>query len=137
MTAAENKDRLSRFFEEGINQYKPEVFEELISSDYVNHDLPAPAPGAEGLKQVVGMFRAAFPDMHVAVEDMVAEGDKVVSRGTMTGTHRGEFMRIPATGRQVAVSYTDVWRVENDKFVENWVRLDMLGMLRQLGVVPA
>jgi steroid delta-isomerase-like uncharacterized protein len=137
MTAEENKTRLRRVFEEGINQGRRDVIDELIAPDYVNHDLPAPAPGAEGFKQVIGLFWAAFPDLRVAVEEVIAEGDTVASRGTMTGTHRGEFMGIPATGRRVAVRYSDVWRVANGRFVENWVRLDMLGMMQQLGVVPA
>jgi steroid delta-isomerase-like uncharacterized protein len=137
MGVDENKTRVRRVFDEGFNQGRQDVFDELIAPNYVNHDMPTPGPGVEGFKQLIGMFRAAFPDMQIAVEDMVAEGDKVVSRGTFTGTHRGEFMGIPATGRQVVVTYTDVWRAENGKFAENWVQLDMLGMLRQLGVVPA
>ena len=68
---------------------------------------------------------------------MLGEGDKVVTRGTFTGTHQGEFNGIPATGKKVKVSYCDIWRVENGKCVENWVQMDMVGLMQQLGVIPA
>jgi len=126
-----------RGFEEGINQKRLDVFDELFTDEYVNYTFPAPAPGPEGFKQVMGMFFAAFPDMHVAIEEQVAEGDKVASRGTFTGTHTGEFMGIAATGRPVSVSYIDVWRFRDGKAVENWVQMDMLGLMQQLSVVPA
>jgi predicted ester cyclase len=99
--------------------------------------MPAPAPGPAGFKQVIGMFHTAFPDLHITIEDEFGAGDKVGTRGSMTGTHQGEFMGIPATNKSVKVSYIDLWRVENGKFVENWVQLDMLGLMQQLGVVPA
>ena len=126
-----------RGFEEGINQKRLDVFDELLAEEYVNYAFPASAPGPEGFKQVMGMFFAAFPDMHVAIEEQVAEGDKVASRGTFTGTHTGEFMGIAATGRPVSVSYIDVWRFRDGKAVENWVQMDMLGLMQQLSVVPA
>ena len=83
------------------------------------------------------MFLTAFPDFHVTLEDVIAEGDKVASRGVWRGTHQGNFMGIPATGKSVAVSYSDIWRFENGKAVENWVQMDMLGLMQQLGVAPA
>ena len=113
------------------------MFDEVISADYINHDMPAPAPGPEGFKQVIGMFRAAFPDLHVTVEDVIGEGDKVATRGTMRGTHQGEFMCIPAGGNRIEVPYTDIWRVEDGKGVENWVQMDMVGLMRQTGAIPA
>ena len=136
MSTEQNKAMVRRVFEEGINANNPSVFDEVIGASYVNHDMPAPAPGPEGLKQVIGAFTAAFPDMRVVIEDVVAEGDRVVSRGEMTGTHRGAFMGLPATGKQIRVGYIDVWRVADGKLVENWVKLDMLGMMQQLGAVP-
>jgi steroid delta-isomerase-like uncharacterized protein len=137
MSTEQNKTMVRRVFEEGINNNDPAVFEQVIGPSYVNHDMPTPAPGREGFKQVIAMFIAAFPDMRVTVEDVLAEGDKVASRGEMTGTHRGAFMGIPPTGKQVRVAYQDVWRVADGKLVENWVRLDMLAMMQQLGAVPA
>ena len=131
-----NKALIRRGFEEGISKGNLKVFEDIIAPNYVNHNMPAPAPGVEGFKQVIGMFRTAFPDMQVTVEDEVAERDRVATRGVMRGTHKGEFMGVPATGKQVAVQYIDIWRLENGKAVENWVQMDMLGMMQQLGVIP-
>jgi steroid delta-isomerase-like uncharacterized protein len=137
MSTEDNKALVRRLFETGMNQKNLSVFDEVLAPNYVNYTFPAPAPGAEGFKQVIGMFFSAFPNMHVAVEDAIAQGDKVATRGSFTGTHQGAFMGIPATGKQVNVAYCDMWRVENGKLVENWVQLDMLGLMQQLGVVPA
>ena len=137
MSTEENKTRLRRVFDEGINQKQLDVFDELLAPNYVNYNMPAPAPGPAGFKQVIGMFQTAFPDMRITIEDEFGEGDKVGTRGYMTGTHKGEFMGIPATNKSVKVSYIDLWHAENGKFVENWVQLDMLGLMQQLGVVPA
>ena len=135
--AADLKALIRRGFEEGINQRRLDVFDELIAEDYVNHSFPAPTPGREGFKQVVQMFLGAFPDFRVTVEEVVAEGDAVASRGTMSGTHRGEFMGIAATGRQVTAGYSDMWRFRDGKAAENWVEMDLLGLMQQLGAIPA
>jgi predicted ester cyclase len=132
----QNKSLIHRFFEEGINQDQPGIFDEIIASSYVNYNLPAPAPGPEGLRQVVGMFKAGFPDLHTTVEAVIAEDDKVATRGYITGTQQGPFMNIPPTGKSIKVTYTDIWRIENGKAVENWVQMDMLGLMQQLGVIP-
>jgi len=137
MSTEENKTRLRRGFEEGMNQKQLDVFDELLAPNYVNYNMPAPAPGPAGFKQLIGMFHMAFPDMHITIEDEFGEGDKVGTRGYITGMHKGEFMGIPATNKPVKVTYIDLWRVENGKFVENWVQMDMLGLMQQLGVVPA
>jgi predicted ester cyclase len=136
MSTQENKTLVRRIFEEGINQNKPDVFDELIASTYVNYNFPAPAPGVEGFKMVIGLFRAAFPDIQITLEEELAEGDKVSTRGYFTGTHTGDFQGIPATGKQVKVPYIDIWRVANGQLVENWVQMDQLGMMQQLGVIP-
>jgi predicted ester cyclase len=137
MSTEENKTRLRRVFEEGINQKQLDVFDELLAPNYVNYNMPAPAPGPAGFKQVIGMFLTAFPDMHLTLEDVFGEGTTVGSRGYFTGTHQGEFMGIPATNKPVKVAYIDLWRMENGLCVENWVQMDMLGLMQQLGVVPA
>jgi predicted ester cyclase len=131
-----NKGLVRRVFEEGFGANGPAVLDQVIGPSYVNHSMPAPAPGAEGFKQVTAMFLAAFPDLRVVVEDTLAEGDKVASRGYFAGTHRGSFMGVAATGKPVHVAYIDVWRVADGKLVENWVQLDMLGLMQQLGVAP-
>ena len=136
MSAEENKTVIRRVFLEAMNGNQPELYEGLIAQDYVNHDLPAPVPGIEGFKIVDGMFKAAFPDFQIVLEDEIAEGDLVATRGYFTGTHRGEFMGIPATGKTVKTPYIDVWRLENGKGRENWVQMDMLGLLQQLGAIP-
>ena len=137
MSTEQNKALIHRIFEEGMNQNKMGVIDELIASNYVNHDLPTPAPGAEGFKMVVGMFRTAFPDIHITIEDSLAEGDKVMTRGNFAGTHQGAFMNIPPTGKKVTVKYLDVWRIdEHGKAAENWVQMDIMGLMVQLGVVP-
>lgn len=91
--------------------------------------------GREGFKQFVLMYRSAFPDMHITIEDQIAEGDKVVSRWTARGTHQGELMGIPPTGKQATVTGINIERFANGKFVEEWSNFDALGLLQQLGVV--
>ena len=82
------------------------------------------------------MFRTAFPDMRVVIEDAIAEDNKVVARGYFTGTHRGDFMSIQATDKTIHVKYIDIWTVEDGKLKDNWIQMDMLGLMQQLGVIP-
>ena len=133
---SDSKAMLRRFFDRCVNQNDLSVLPELVGADYVNHDLPLP-PGTEGMRAMIGMFRAAFPDLNVTLEDVFADGDIVGSRGYFTGTHRGEFQGVPATGKTVRVPFMDLWRVANGKLTENWVRMDLLGLMQQLGAIPA
>jgi steroid delta-isomerase-like uncharacterized protein len=87
-------------------------------------------------KQLLAMFRAAFPDQRVTIEDLVAEDDRVVNRSTYTGTHLGEFQGIPPTGKRFTIGGINVSRIANGRIVEDWTILDQLGMLQQLGVIP-
>jgi steroid delta-isomerase-like uncharacterized protein len=135
MSTDQNKEIIRRGFEEGINKRNYAYFDETIGENYVNHMMPQ-ATGPEGLKQIVGGFVAGFPDMQITVEDLIAEGDRVATRGFWRGTHTGDFMGIPATGREVTLPYIDVWRLENGKAVENWVSMDMMAMMKQLGLMP-
>lgn len=128
--------QIRQVFEEGINQRKLELFNELMAPEYVNHNMPTPVPGPEGIKAVVGMFIQAFPDFRVEVEDVITEGDYFSSLGHFTGTHQADFQGIPATGKSINAAYIDIWRAENGKLVENWVNLDMVTLMRQLGVMP-
>lgn len=82
------------------------------------------------------MFRTAFPDLYGTIEDLIAEGDKVVTRITYRGTHQGEFMGIPPTGRPVTMTFTGINRIAGGKIAEGWVNFDALGMMQQLGVIP-
>lgn len=92
-------------------------------------------PDPEGYKQFVTISRSALPDFHTTVEDIIAEGDKVVQRFTARDTHKGEFMGIPPTGKQVTMTGIAIDRIAGSKIVENWANMDMLGMMVQLGVV--
>ena len=136
MSTDQNSEIIRRGFEEGINQRNFACFDELIGENYVNHSMPAPSPGPEGFRQVVQMFIAGFPDMQVTVEELIADGDSVATRGYWRGTHNGDFMGIPATGRKIDVPFIDWWRLENGKAVENWVQMDMMRMMQQLGMMP-
>ncbi len=132
-----NKALNRRFVEEVINQGDLDVIDELIDPGAVDHAAPPGFPtGREGAKHFATMTRSAFPDLHLTIEDMIAEGDKVVMRGTWSATHEGEFMGIPATGKQVTVSQIDISRVADGRMVEHWGQFDALGLMQQLGVVP-
>ena len=131
-----NKQLLRRLFEEGMNRNDAAVIDELVAPGYVNHDFPLPVRGADGFKQIVAIFRGGFPDIRVTIEDEFEDGDKVGSRGTFTGTHRGEFMGVPPTDKAVSIKYLDLWTVKDGKLLETWVQMDMMGLMQQLGVVP-
>ena len=139
MSTENNKGLIRRVYEESINQGNLALLDELISSDYVEHDpnYPQPVRGAEGLKQSFQPFRSAFPDLHFTIEDIIGEGDTVAVRQTGRGTHQGELFGIPPTGKQLTVTGMTCHKFVNGKPVENWVNADNLGMLQQLGVIPA
>jgi len=136
--SAENKTIARRFYEEVWSKGNLGALDELMATNIVDHHtLPGLPPGLEGFKQVLTMFRTAFPDLHLTVEDMIAEGDMVVSRVKVRGTHKGDLMGIAPTGKQVTLEAIDITRIAGDKFVERWGIIDMLGMMQQLGVIPA
>jgi steroid delta-isomerase-like uncharacterized protein len=139
MSTENNKALVRRVYEEAINQGNLALLDELVSSDYVEHDpnYPQPVRGAEGLKQYFQTFRSAFPDLHFTIEDIIGEGDTVAVRQTGRGTHQGELFGIPPTGKQLTVTAMIFHRFVNGKPVESWVNSDSMGMLQQLGVIPA
>jgi steroid delta-isomerase-like uncharacterized protein len=116
-----------------------EGFASHLADDFVEHEeTPGLAPTKDGVKAFFRMQLAAFPDLRMDVEDLVASGDKVVIRGRITGTHRGDFMGMPATGKSVRVPLIDIFRFGDDGLVhEHWGVLDALAMMQQLGAVPA
>jgi steroid delta-isomerase-like uncharacterized protein len=134
-----NKSIVRRSFEELFTHGDLDVADEVFASDYVGHDpaLPQEIRGPEQFKQFVMMYRNAFPDLELTVEDQVAEGDEVVTRFTARGTHRGELMGIPPTGKKVVVTGISIDRMKDGKSVESWTNYDLLSMLQQLGAVPA
>jgi steroid delta-isomerase-like uncharacterized protein len=130
-----NKAIVQRMIDEVMNQQNLAVIDELFASDYLMHDpaWPMEVKGPEGFKQWAGaMFEPYFSDSHIAAEDIFAEGDKVVVRWTWSGTHTGEFMGIPPTGRPIAITGTSIHRFADGKFVESWVSYNSLGMIQQL-----
>lgn len=125
-----------RLIEEGFNEGNLDVADELISPDLVEHQNYGPnhAPGAEGVKAVIASLRRAFPDFHLAIDDLAVDGDTVWLRMTGTGTNDGSFMGHPPTGRRMRTDVFDALRVENDRLVEHWGVPDRLGTLFQLGL---
>lgn len=138
----ENKALARRGLEEVLGQGKWDVLDELTAADVGLYYKAPVAPGGrvdgrDALRQLLQTYRAAFPDLSVAVEDQVAEGDKVVTRYSTTGTHQGPLPNLPATGKRVSVSGIGVQRFAGGQFVEGWVVDNQLGLLQQLGVVPS
>ena len=137
MSVEENKAIAQRITEEIWGKGDLALIDELFAPNYVDHNpLPGFAPDREGLKQSVTMMQAAFPDLHTHVEDLIAEENKVVARFSGHGTHKGELMGIPPTGRDVTVAGIQICRIVDGKVVEDWTELDNMGMMQQLGVVP-
>ena len=130
-----NKALMGRFYEEVVNQGKYDLIDELVDKSFVDHHaMPSQGSGGADLKWHFGMFRAAFPDVHVEIEDMIAEGDKVVTRFTIYGTHKGEYHGVSPSNKQVVFTETTTARVVGGKITDLWANVDSLGMWRQLGV---
>ena len=133
----QNKALMRCFYDEVFNKGNLGTVNELCAPNFVDHTSPPGAdPGAEGVKQIIGMYRSAFPDIRVTVEEMVAEGDTVVSRTTMRGTHAGDLMGIPPTGKQVTMRGLDLVRIAGGKATEVWHHDEELALFAQLGVTP-
>jgi steroid delta-isomerase-like uncharacterized protein len=128
---------LRRFYD-SINAGDVDGFGELLADDFVEHEeTPGLAPTREGVKEFFRMYIGAFPDLRFDAEDVLASGDKVVARVRVTGTHEGEFMGMPATGKRVDVQAIDIVRFGDDGLArEHWGVFDALAMMQQLGVVP-
>jgi steroid delta-isomerase-like uncharacterized protein len=137
MSSEESKVIVRRFWgvwEEG----NIDLVDELLAPDYVNHSPATPdqPTDPEGIKAVVGMFRGAMPDLRVIIEDMIAEGDKVVVRYTIEGTHERELFGVPPTGQRLSIKSISVERVSDGKIREHWRITDSLDMMQQLGAIP-
>ena len=137
MSTETNKTLVRRFYEEGFNQRNLALVDELCTSDHLFHNTPTTLHGREEFKQLLSVYLTAFPDARFFVEDAIAEGDRVASRYTFRGTHQGELMGIPPTGKHVTVTGIIINRIAGGKSVEGWLNFDALGLLQQLGVVPA
>ena len=137
MSAEESKAILRRWFEEVWDKRNLAAIDEIVSDNFVFHNAPPGiSPDREGVRQLVTMMQAAFPDVRITVEDQIGEGDKVVTRWTFAGTHKGELMGIAPTGKQVTTAVITINRIAGGKAAEAWEEVDRLGMMQQLGVVP-
>ena len=138
MTAEDNATLFRQFIEEVVNQGNVAAIDDLTTPDFAEHEeLPPGIPqNREGVKQLFAMVHQAFPDLTATVEDEIVQGDKVVFRMSWRGTHNGEFLGIPPTGRQVTFPVIDIVRVVGGKVVEHWGVSDQLSMLQQLGAIP-
>ena len=133
----QNKALMKRFVTEYQTNHDESVLYELVAEDFVDHSaLPGVPPTREGVRGLFAGFHAAFVPFAAQIHDQVAEGDKVVTRKSFHGRHVGEFMGIPATGREVSVELIDIVRIAEGRIVEHWNVVDQLGLLRQLGALP-
>jgi steroid delta-isomerase-like uncharacterized protein len=130
------KSLLTRFYGE-INAGNLDVVDELIADDFVEHEeFPGISQDKEGVRQFFSIFRAAFPDMRMEPHDVLADGDLLCCRATMSGTQRGEFMGMPPSGKRFEVTGFDLLRVREGKVTEHWGLMDAMKMMQQLGAVP-
>ena len=133
-----NKKAARRILDEIFNEGRLEVADELVHEDALAYDpaLPEPTRGPEGVKQSVRGYREAFPDLHLSIDEQVAEGDVVATRWTARGTHRGELFGIPATGKESTVTGITIDRFKDGKIAESHTNWDTLGLLQQIGAIP-
>jgi steroid delta-isomerase-like uncharacterized protein len=132
-----NKAVVRRFIEEVQNQKNWEAYDELNAEDFVNLSAPPGVPSdREGGKMFLAAFLNAFPDCHVTIDDMIAEGDRVATKKTFTGTHTAELNGLPPTGKHVSITYVDILRLRDGKIIEHWLSMDQMSLMQQLGVLP-
>jgi predicted ester cyclase len=139
MSVQDNAAAYRRWFDEGCSQGNIGVADELYSPDYVSHSLPPDLPPTrDGLKLFISALREGLPDLQCPVEDVVAEGDRVAGRFSLRGTHTGTLLGVPATGKRVDVGVMVIGRFDaSARWVEDWNSWDQLGLLQQIGVIPA
>jgi steroid delta-isomerase-like uncharacterized protein len=137
MSAEDNRVIVQRWIEELWNKGNLAVADEIVAANFANYDPVGPMlePGRSGLKKQVALYRTAFPDLQITIEDTVSEGNKVVIRWKAHGTHRGDLMGIPATGREATLMGISINQIVNGKIVEHRTNWDVLGLMQQLGVM--
>ena len=131
----QNKNRVRKYIDE-VNKKNFAVVDEVLLPSFVQHSVVAVSPGREGLAQLYRELQAAFPDFNFAIDDLIAEGDRVAARLTGRYTHRGEYLGVAPTGKAVVLLKMDIFRFVNGRCVEHWDSADRLGLLQQLGMVP-
>ena len=137
MSTEENKALYWRIYDTILNKRDLSIIDEVVVPNYVYHNPHNPMNGPDELKQGMGMFLTAFPDMHFTIEEMTAEGDKVVKRWKAVATHTGELMGIPPTGNQVTMTGMSMARFADGKLAEEWEAMDTLGLMQQIGAIPS
>ena len=137
MTTADNKELVRRMIEEGFNEGNLDVADELVAEDFRMHEagIEEPLRGPEGVKEVLGTYKNAFPDARIEIQELVAEEDAVVVRWRASGTHEGDLMGIEPTGNEVSIVGMEMYHVRDGKAIEGWEIFDGLTMMQQLGVV--
>jgi steroid delta-isomerase-like uncharacterized protein len=133
-----NKNAVRRLFEEVWNKGNLPVADEVFAPNYTHHDASTPdvGRGPESEKKRATLYRTAFPDLRLTIEDIIAEGETVMARWSCRGTHKGDLSGIAPTGKQITISGISIARFANGKMVEGWINWDALGLMQQLGVVP-
>ena len=132
-TAAANKELVRRFYKEVYVDWNMALVDEVVSPRFISHDWPKGSPtGPEGFRKFYSDIRSALPDARYEVDDLIAEGDKVVVRWRLLGTHKGDFRGIAATGREIALKGIAIYRVEGGKLMERWVVTDLHGLLEEM-----
>ena len=139
MSPEQNKALARQMVAEIFNRGNISRADEFLAPGFVEREeLPPGIPrDREGVKQLTAVLHSAFPDFNATIDDLLAEGDKVVIRQTWTGTQKGEWMGMPPTGKTVSFGVIDIIRIAGGKFVEHWGQMDSMGMMQQLGVIPA
>jgi steroid delta-isomerase-like uncharacterized protein len=138
MSAESNKALSRRLLEEAFNAGNIDVIDELVTTDFVNHDaaLPEPMVGPDAAKATISGYRTAFPDLRITIEEQIADDQGVATRWSAKGTHEGDLMGMAPTGKQATVTGITIDRIVDGRIAESWTNWDTLGMLQQLGVVP-
>jgi steroid delta-isomerase-like uncharacterized protein len=139
MSVEENRALIQRFVDKVFNRGNLDVVDEIYAPVYVGHTagFPEQTSGPEGVKEFVGLYRSAFPDLHTTIEDIVTEGDKVAYRWTAVGTHQGELLGVPPSSNRMEITGITIERIEDGRIVETYNNFDQLGMMRQIGAMPA
>lgn len=137
--STENKTIVRRLYEEVWNERKLEVVDELISKSHALQDPIASGSqvGPKLYKRRVVELTTAFPDLRFTIEDTIVEGEKLVACWTISGTHQGEYVGIPATGRKISLEGITIHHIRNGKILDSYARWDVLGLMRQLGAIPS
>ena len=138
MSAESNKALSRRLLDEAFNAGNIDVVDELVTTDFVNHDaaMPEAMIGPDVAKATIGGYRAAFPDLRITIEEQIADDHAVATRWSAKGTHQGDLMGVPPTGKQATVTGITIDKIVDGRIAESWTNWDTLGMLQQLGVVP-